>query len=71
MRNIIRDIELYKESGQDFSNDIQTPDSTKLDYVDNDNNNRVRDSALAKKELDKYLNLINAKYKQDRQSNNG
>lgn len=71
MRNTMRDIELYKESGQDFSNDIQVPDSTKLDYIDNDNNNRVRDSALAKEELNKYLKLVNAKYKQDRQSDNG
>lgn len=67
----MKDRELYKEAGQDFSNDIQVPDSTKLDYVDNDNNNRVRDSASAKKELDKYLNLINAKHKQNRQSDNG
>lgn len=57
----MKDRELYKEAGQDFSNDIQTPDSTKLDYVDNDNNNRVRDKAAALKSLNEFIGAVATK----------
>jgi hypothetical protein len=67
----MRDRELYKEAGQDFSNDIQTPASTKLDYIDNDNNNRVRDKSAALKSLNEFIGMIDAKHKQNRQSDNG
>jgi hypothetical protein len=66
----MKDIEVYKEAGQDFSNDIETPASTQLDYIDNDNNNRVRDKAAALKSLNEFIGMINAKHKQNRQSNN-
>ena len=67
----MKDRELYKKAGQDFSNDIQTPDSTKIDYIDNDNNNRVRDKAAALKSLNEFIGMNHAKHKQNRQSNNG
>jgi hypothetical protein len=51
-------IQLYKEAGQETGSDIEQPDSTKLDYIDNDNNNRAKSKAMALKSLDEFIAKI-------------
>ena len=58
--------QLYKEAGQETGGDIDQPDSTKLDYIDNDNNSRAKSKAMALKSLDEFIATIpvmnNAQY---------